>query len=174
MRAAIAYITLAFFVTSCAGRLVAATPLAPTSLPSPTAAPTLPPTSTPEPTLEIPTAEATVDLTAPDAFVCAVRSQAIRNGTKFSSKDHFNMAWKLKNMGQATWDPGSIRFTYYSGTRMQVYDANQLLETVDPGNNTTVFVDMIAPKASGKYSTVWALWHGDDAFCTMTLHITVR
>ena len=91
MRAAIAYITLAFFVTSCAGGLVAATPLAPTSLPSPTSAQTLPPTSTPEPTLEIPTAEATVDLTAPDAFVCAVRSQAIRNGTKFSSKDRFNL-----------------------------------------------------------------------------------
>ena len=61
-----------------------------------------------------------------------------------------------------------------SGSRLQVSDENRLRELVEPGATTSLIVDMVAPRSSGRYTTAWALWSGENAFCRMSLTIAVR
>jgi len=176
MRVAFICSTLAFFLTACAGTYApAAVPTdtqAPSAAPAPT--PTITPTPFVEPTLALPSATPTVDLAAPDAWACKVRSQSVRNGSSFDPKERFDMAWQVKNAGMATWEPESIKATYLSGSRMQVNDVVNLRESVNTDRLTQFVVPMIAPRSSGRYTTVWALWYGANDFCHMTVTIVVR
>jgi Ig-like domain-containing protein len=116
----------------------------------------------------------TVDMNSEDAFDCRVRWQTPRDGVKFGPKERFDVAWQVENLGKAAWEPDLIRVTYYSGTRMQVNDAVKLKESVVSGQWTQLVVPLVAPRSTGNYSTVWAMWYGDEDFCHMNLSITVK
>lgn len=175
MRIAFLSVVLGLLLTSCAGPLPATTSTPPnTSAPSLTPPPAATTTPTLEPTSAAPSVTPTFDLSAPGALSCRVRSQSVRNNTKFDPKERFDMAWQVKNTGDAAWDPESVRFAYYSGSRLQVSDVNQLRETVNHGDMTSLVTDMIAPRSSGAYTTFWSLWYGDNDFCHMSLTIVVR
>jgi hypothetical protein len=57
---------------------------------------------------------------------------------------------------------------------LQAYDEVPLRESVAVNEWTLFVVPMIAPRATGSYTTVWALRRGDDDFCHMTVTIVVR
>jgi hypothetical protein len=152
-----------------------------TATPAPTA--TSLPTSTlePTPTLifidltpDLATITPTVDPNSPEYWACLIRSQVPKDGARFSPKERFDVAWQVENHGYGTWDNDSLRVTYFSGTRMQVNDSVQLKENVLSDHWTQFVVPMVAPRDSGKYTTVWALWHGDNDFCHMKLSIVVK
>jgi hypothetical protein len=173
---AVASIGVAFFLLSCT--------LGAALTPPSTATPTPPPTETPQPS---PTATLLVDLTpptpvptatgdpnSPDYWACRIRSQAPRDGVKVDPKERFDVGWQVENSGYGTWEPESIRVTYFSGTRMQVNDSVRLKGSLASDTWTLFVVPMVAPRSSGKYTTVWALWHGDNDFCHMKVSIVVK
>ena len=84
------------------------------------------------------------------------------------------MGWQVVNNGYGAWDADTIRFAYFSGRRMQVNDSVPLKEVVPPDTRIQLVVPMVAPRSVGRYSTVWALWHGDTDFCHMSLTIVVK
>jgi hypothetical protein len=57
---------------------------------------------------------------------------------------------------------------------MQVNDSVKLKESVASDTWTQIVVPMVAPRSSGHYTTVWALWYGDNDFCHVRLSITVK
>lgn len=173
---AILCITLAFFLMSCAGAFGLGPPATPTPSAAPSATPQPPPTFTPYvlPTIILSMVTPTFDLTAPEALECRVKSQSMSNGAKVDPKERFSVAWQVKNIGQADWEPERIRFAYYSGSRLQISDENRVREIVPQGATTSLIVDMVAPRSTGGYTTSWALWADDNAFCRMTLFIRVR
>lgn len=140
-----------------------------TSIPA-TAIPTLAPTNTPVPVT--PTATA---LPTRSDLVCQVVSSAPAANTPFSSGTDFDGRWTLKNVGTSTWDKASIDFAYISGTKFQAsVDAIDLPADVSTGNSVELIIDMLAPKESGSYQTVWALKQGTIVFCYVSLNIVVK
>lgn len=179
IRLSIISFALAVFLMACA----AATALVATPAPSPTPSPAASSTPLPPPTLTLipidltpdtPVPSATVDPASPDFWACKIRSQTPKSGAKFDSKERFDMAWQVENFGYGLWEPDLIRVTYFSGTRMQVNDSVKLKEVVPTDRWTQLVVPMVAPRASGRYTTVWAMWYGDLDFCHMTVSIVVR
>jgi hypothetical protein len=184
MRLAFLLSALAFGLAGCSGVYNLLAPPTATPAPSATPAPTATPAETATPsgpisplahvTIVLPDVMPTYDLSAPEAFRCRVRVQAVRSGTKFAPRERFDMAWKVDNVGSALWDPDRVQFTHYSGSKLYVSPVSRLQERVDPGATTLLVTDMRAPATPGDYSTTWALRYGSTDFCHVSVSIKVR
>ena len=137
-----------------------------TSTPTAALSPTPLPTDTPSP---MPTSTESIS----DQLSCKLLSQSIKNGRHFSPKEDFEMGWLVRNNGTVTWDPNSIDFAYYSGSKMYLFSPAHLQTSVAHGETVALGASLVAPKASGSYTTVWALRQGTYDFCHVSLRIIV-
>lgn len=176
VKLALLLITVGLLILACATLAAPTATPTPTGTPGPTGTPTIPPTATfvIKLTPDTPVPSQTADPNDPDSWACKMRSQTPKSGSRFEPRERFDMAWQVENFGWATWEPETIRVTYYSGSRLQAYDEVQLRKSVPTDRWTQIMVPMVAPRDSGSYTTVWALWHGDQDFCHMTVTIVVR
>jgi hypothetical protein len=167
----------------------------PTSTSTPTTTPTPRGTDTPTPTatatvlfllssptsLVIPTFTAvssggsgTGSGTSSDNYACQVVSVSPANGTSFKARDDFDAVWKVKNIGQKSWDKNGVDYFYSSGDKLHKVAAYDMSANVGVGSTTDIIVDMTAPKDAGSYSTTWNLRAGSKTFCNLSLRITVK
>jgi hypothetical protein len=133
--------------------------------PTPTATATVTPTST-------------ITLTpflgaASDDLECRVITQSVPNGVHRSSREQFNVGWKVRNTGRLGWDAGTVYFAHSGGTKMDLDDIYYLPDTVSPGNTAVLSASMVAPRKAGGYTTIWSLHRGADRFCRVSLTIYV-
>lgn len=142
----------------------------------PTATATLPPTQTPPPpTATRPPATATSTATAtPGPFECRIVSQSPALGAKINGGTDFDLVWVLRNTGTKRWELGAVDIKYISGSKLQKFgDVFDLAKTVNPGEEITITIDMLAPTIAGTYKAVWNLVGESGNICTMNLHIEV-
>jgi len=106
-------------------------------------------------------------------YSCSLVRQTPLDWTKMRSRQYFDMAWTVENTG-AVWHAGTIKLVYVGGTKMQTNGSELTLSNdVGRGKKIKLLVDMEAPKARGIYSTLWALYSGNQRFCKLTLSINV-
>jgi len=166
----------------------------PTSTSTPTTTPTPRGTDTPTPTatptvlfilfsptsLVIPTFTAissgggTGSGTSSDNYACQVVSVSPANGTSLNARDDFDAVWKVKNIGQKSWDKNAVDYFYASGAKLHKVAGYDLNTNVPVGSTTDIIVDMTAPKDAGSYSTTWNLKASSKTFCNLSLRITVK
>lgn len=126
----------------------------PSETPAPTMASTLTPaaaitpvTSTPQPVdsngKACYTAIFLEDVTIPDGMLVAP-------GSTFTKK------WRLQNAGNCTWDK-TYSLTFASGDAMGATANIPLPESVGPGENTVLAVDLTAPTTNGLYTGYWRI-----------------
>jgi virginiamycin B lyase len=72
----------------------------------------------------------------------------------------FRMTWRLRNIGTCTWDP-SYRLAFLAGERMKGPHSLPLGETVPPGGEIALSVNLIAPAEAGTYRGEWQLFAPD-------------
>ncbi len=143
----------------------------PTSEPTATATlvPTLPPTATRVPPTAAPTNSPT-----PKPFECAIVSQSPAIGAKMTTGTDFDMVWTLKNIGTDKWELGAVDIRYVSGDKLQKFgDIFDIAKTVNPGEQITITIDMLAPGTAGTYKAVWNLL-GTTTICTMNMQVVVQ
>ncbi len=165
-------------LTACAGPSTPiATPTIPaTAISSATQPPTMPPTAT---IAVVTPSEARASSTpgvtpgSSGTLDCRVLVQATRNGRHFAAGQHFDMGWKVENVGTLAWDPEDVVFTFYGGTKMYASTPTHLQQTVASGDIVLLVADLVAPKNPGKYTTTWSLKQGDKYFCPVRLMIYV-
>ncbi len=139
----------------------------------PTATATLVPTLVPTATRVPPTAAPTNSPT-PKAFECAIISQSPAIGAKMATGNDFDAVWTLKNTGTQMWEVGNVDIRYVSGDKLQKYaDIYDIAKTVNPGEQITITVDMLAPGTAGTYKAVWNLV-GTTTICTMNVEIIAQ
>ncbi len=110
-----------------------------------------------------------------EPYACQVISVSPANGTSFKPRADFNATWQVKNIGTKNWDHTSIDFIYLSGAKTYKVAGYDLNNDVSKGSTDDLVVDMIAPKASGTYTTTWTLSVGPNkTFCNMSLTIVVQ
>lgn len=144
-------------------------------------------TNTPEPTATetfivvfnsptafvIPPATKTFNPAGRKDFDCRVLNSP-SDGTIYSPRLAFKVRWRLQNIGLKDWDGESVDFVYDFGDRFHKTASYDLDKTVEIGYVAEMFVDMIAPKDAGTYTTHWALKVGTEKFCKVSLTIGVK
>lgn len=160
---------------------------APSSSPTVTNTPTPRGTDTPEPTITetfivvfnsptafvIPTLTGTFGPTSRRDYACEVLNSPT-DGTIYDPRLDFKVRWRFKNVGRQEWDADSIDFVYDSGDRFHRTSGYDLEKDTGIGEVAEFFVDMLAPKDPGTYTTHWTLQIGDEKFCKVSLTIGVR
>lgn len=112
---------------------------------------------------------------ASSAYGCTFVKQTPKDWTYMVPRQSFDIVWTVQNSGGAVWHANSTKLAYVGGTKMQTHgDEFNLGNDVGRGKKTNLTVDMIAPRARGTYSTLWALFAGNTRFCKVTITITVR
>jgi hypothetical protein len=107
-------------------------------------------------------------------YGCTLIRQTPLDWTKMRSRQYFDMVWTVQNSGNAIWHSNATKLAYVGGTKMQTRgDEVKLGNDVGRGKKVKLTVDMNAPKAKGTYSTLWALYSGNQRFCKLTVTITV-
>jgi hypothetical protein len=91
------------------------------------------------------------------AFVLDV---SVPDGTHIAPGASFTKTWRLRNSGTCTWD-ASYRFDFISGEQMNGPQSMALGETVLPGEEVDISIDLIAPQADGTYRGQWQLVASD-------------
>jgi Ig-like domain-containing protein len=166
----------------------------PTETPGLTETPTTPPSAPPEPTLSLPPTAlltllsptptptlrvlfvtATPAPPTPSALDCKLIWQSPPNGSTYYAEEKFSVGWNIKNVGTATWEPGSFQFTYLDGAKLAPRDdLIPLTRSVPPGQSIVLSVPMKAPITPRTYTTHWGIRQGDNFFCRLTLTIHVQ
>jgi hypothetical protein len=152
-------------------------PITPTPVPSNTPQPTLTltPTITPLPATATPelTVSPTPNGTPRPELRCKVLSQSVKPGSKFRSREQFDISWQIQNTGSATWEPGVVELAYAGGTKMFRYQPVPLPHSSPPGDIIALSADMIAPHTPDTYTMFWSLRRADEYFCRMAVTIKV-
>lgn len=111
----------------------------------------------------------------PGRFDCAFVSQSPRNGTVFSPREEFKLLWSVKNTGVKKWVQSDVKYFFVSGDKFHKREIYGLPENTDYGEEATLRIDMVAPKAPGSYKTTWAMRRGlNHVFCETTFKFTVK
>lgn len=198
MRKALLLTCLALCLMACAALSTPLEALKGTPTPSstgtasPTLSPTPSPSNTPEPT-ETPAESASatpgptlsptvaVLFTAPPPnpdtsrqLNCRLIWQSPHNGAIYNPNNTFTVGWNVMNTGSATWDPGSVLFTYLGGAKMYDDPLVRLQTSVPSGESVVLSVRMRAPTNTTRYTTYWSLRQGNTFFCILMLSIYVE
>jgi YVTN family beta-propeller protein len=72
----------------------------------------------------------------------------------------FRVTWRMRNVGTCTWDP-SYRFGFLGGERLRGPHSLPLGETVPPGGELELSMNLIAPAEAGRYRGEWQLFAPD-------------
>ena len=121
----------------------------------------------------LPSSTGTFGPTSKKDYTCEVLNSPT-DGTIYSPRFAFKVRWRLKNVGRKEWDSESVDFVYDHGDRFHKTSGYDLEKTVEVGYVAELFVDMLAPKDPGTYTTHWTLRSGTEKFCNVSLTIGVR
>ncbi len=130
----------------------------PTASPTPSATPTTSPTpsQTSLSFLGYATSTASVVLCNNSIYVSDV---TIADGTVLAPDEAFTKTWLLQNTGTCTWGE-DYAITFASGAEMDG-SSTEIDETVSPGEEVYVSVDLIAPSSEGTYVGYWKMADSD-------------
>lgn len=79
----------------------------------------------------------------------------VPDGTVFRPGEHFVKSWKIRNIGTTTWT-GGYRWRFEAGTLMSAVQSVPAPPT-SPGGLAIISVAMIAPTATGVYTSFWQM-----------------
>jgi hypothetical protein len=85
-----------------------------------------------------------------------VKDVTIPDGTVLAQGVAFRKTWKLQNAGTTTWTT-SYTLGFISGDQMGTITSVPLSQSVAPGQQVDVSVDMVAPTNDGKYQGYWKM-----------------
>ena len=86
----------------------------------------------------------------------------IPDGTVLAPGTHFTKTWRIKNAGTTSWTP-SYTWRFQAGTLMSSRMTAPVPPTA-PGAITTISVPMIAPTATGVYTSFWQMANASGKF----------
>lgn len=106
-------------------------------------------------------------------YLCEVLNSPT-DGTIYSPRLEFKVRWRLKNVGRLKWDINSVDFVFDYGDKFYKTSGYDLGKTIDVGYVAEIFVEMVAPKDPGTYTSHWSLRAGNEKFCKVSFAIGVK
>ncbi len=124
-----------------------------------------------------PSPQATTSVTLPPSgssgdravFVADV---TIPDGKVIAPGASFTKTWKLQNAGTTTWTT-SYSLEYISGEQMGTVTSVPLPQSVAPGAQIDISVDMVAPTSSGSYQSYWKIKNASGQFFNDSVYVQI-
>jgi hypothetical protein len=96
------------------------------------------------------------------------------DGKIISATDAFTMKWTVKNVGPTTWTT-DYHLVFYGGNQLDGKNRKSFPGRLEPGKETTLSIDLNAPRDPGIYHSYWALANPDgDLFKIVGVTIIVK
>ena len=84
----------------------------------------------------------------------------------------FTKTWKLQNAGSSTWTT-SYSLAYISGEKMGNVTSVPLPQSVAPGAQIDISVDMVAPANPGSYQSYWKMKNASGQFFNDSVYVLI-
>jgi hypothetical protein len=101
-----------------------------------------------------------------------VADVTIPDGTVIAPGDTFKKTWKLQNAGSSTWTT-SYSFAFISGEKMGNITSVPLTQSVAPGAQIEISVDMVAPTNPGSYQSYWKMKNTSGQFFNDSVYVLI-
>jgi hypothetical protein len=101
-----------------------------------------------------------------------VSDVTIPDGTVLASGAAFVKTWKLQNAGTTTWTT-SYTLEFISGDQMGTITSVPLTQSVAPGQQVEISVNMVASTTSGKYQGYWKLKNTSGQFFNDPVYVMI-
>lgn len=102
-----------------------------------------------------------------------VADVTIPDGTVIASGASFVKTWKLQNAGTTTWST-SYSLVFVSGEQMGTVTSVPLAQSVAPGSQVDVTVNMVAPTADGTYQGYWKMKNASGGFFNDSVYVLIK
>jgi subtilase family serine protease len=83
-------------------------------------------------------------------------SETVEDGTDFEPNENFTKTWRVLNAGTCTWNT-NYKIVFVSGDGMSGPASKNLTQSVNPGEQIDLSVDLKAPGSVGEYEGIWNL-----------------
>jgi uncharacterized protein YraI len=134
----------------------------------PIVTPPTPPTPTIRPPLPPPTA----------GGACTVISQAPGNGTSITAGTLFDVVWTIQNTTGEAWRQDTTDYRFggaVNGVSMHTGASDyDFTYSVEPGDTTTIVINMQAPSQAGTYGETWMITSGSTTVCQFDVSVVVE
>lgn len=101
-----------------------------------------------------------------------VADVTIPDGTVIAPGAAFVKTWKLQNAGTTTWTT-SYTLAYVSGEQMGTLTSVPLAQSVAPGAQIDISVDLVAPANTGTYQGYWKLKNASGQFFNDSVYVLI-
>jgi len=133
----------------------AAAPM-PTITTSPVEPPAGPPTKTPEPCNR-----------------AKFMSETVEDGTDFNPNENFTKTWRLKNDGTCTWNT-NYKLVFVDGDQLSGPSNKNLTQSVAPGEQVDISVDLKAPGSGGTYKGFWKVADDEGQYFVHNIWVKIE
>ena len=101
-----------------------------------------------------------------------VADVTIPDGTIIAPGAAFVKTWRLQNAGTTTWTT-SYFLAYVSGEQMGTITSVPLAQSVAPGSQIDISVDMVAPTNTGTYTSYWKMKNASGQFFNDSVYVMI-
>jgi hypothetical protein len=102
-----------------------------------------------------------------------VSDVTIPDGSVIAPEAAFVKTWKLQNAGTTTWTT-SYSLVFISGDQMGTIASVPLTQSVPPGQQVDVSVNMVAPANQGTYQGYWKLKNGAGQLFNDSVYVLIK
>jgi hypothetical protein len=106
-------------------------------------------------------------------YATFVADVTIPDGTVISPGAAFVKTWRLQNAGTSTWTT-SYSLAFVSSEQMGTITSVPLAQSVSPGAQIDVSVDMVAPTNTGTYQGYWKMKNASGQFFNDSVYVLIK
>ena len=100
-------------------------------------------------------------------------SETIEDGTDFDPDDNFTKTWRLKNDGTCTWNT-NYKLVFVEGDQMSGPANKNLTQSVAPGEQVDISVDLKAPGSAGTYKGRWKIADDEGQYYVHNIWVEIE
>ena len=100
-------------------------------------------------------------------------SETVPDGTEYDVGESFVKTWRLKNIGTCTWN-SNYQVVFVEGDKMSGPSAKNLTQSVAPGEQIDVSVDLKAPNIAGTYKGYWKVRDNQGQYFVNNIWVQIK
>ena len=96
----------------------------------------------------------------------------IPDGTNLAPGASFTKTWRLQNSGTSSWTT-SYSLAFVSGEQMGAVDSVHISQSVAPGAQIDISLDMVAPTAAGSHQGYWKMKNASGQYFNDIIYVLI-
>ncbi len=100
-------------------------------------------------------------------------SETVPDNTQFDTGEGFTKSWRIRNTGTCTWNT-SYQLVFAEGDKMSGPSSVNLTQSVDPGEQIDISVNLTAPNSAGTYKGYWKVRDDEGNYFVNNLWVQIK